>query len=430
MPFHLKQTPVGVRDYLPDELLHRREIEKGVADLFGLFGYSEVETPSFEFARVLAASTGYDLDEYTYQFTDRDGEALALRPEMTTPIARLVASRMSGSLGPLRLFYVTNVFRYADPSERHRREFRQAGVELIGSASPMADAEVIALAIQALKERGIPGCEVHIGHIGFVEALMEGLALSRDVREKIRQLLLSQDYVMYRRVLSDSVRAEARVPLLALLELSGGSEVLDRASDLLAQAGRECEDLEHLRKVLCCLKGYGVEENCLLDLALVKNFRYYTGIVFEGYARGVGYSLFGGGRYDGLLSQFGRDTPSTGFAMGIERVQSALVASGSREDRDYRRACVCQASFEESVTEVALREISELRRLGVSIRVSMDGQEDGWGKDQVGVHLSYIEGLDPLRPKVVLRVEGKWAALEQTVRLVESVVGESRLEVR
>lgn len=340
-------TPRGTRDLLPAEAALRRSVEERIRRVFAGFGYREVVTPMFEREVVLVKGIPPGRDEYVFRFFSPDGEVLALRSDLTTPIARLVTQRLGEEPRPLRLSYVADVFRWAEPGGGRQRQFAQAGVELVGAAGPAADAEVVLLAVQALEEAGVEDFRLDLGQVGCFSGLLADLGLAAAEQEAVHQAFLAKDWVgletTLRRVCPDPDR---RRRILALTELRGGREVLDEARQALGKtAGGDsagsCEALgalANLEAVWDILDGFGVTGRLSLDLGLVKDLTYYTGLVLEGYVPRLGYTVCTGGRYDGLYAQFGRDEPATGFALGLERVTEALArqnpAGGGTGARD------------------------------------------------------------------------------------------------
>lgn len=318
------QTPKGVRDFVGPEAAAKRAVEDAFRQTFARWGYEEVITPTVEFFEALALGDGPDLSDKMFRFFDREGNMLALRPEMTTPIGRVVAARLQDAPKPLRLFYVANVFRYEERRIGRGREFWQAGVELIGSASAAADAEVIALALAALDAAGLESFRVDVGQVGYFHGLLEEAGLEGEARRAVRRALLRRDYVALEEALEEtSLPGRVVDALRRLPRLRGGMDVLDEAL-ALSDHPRAREAVESLRDVMGVLADYGVADRVGIDLGMIKDLDYYTGMVLEGYSEAVAFPLCTGGRYDGLLGRFGYPCPATGFVVGVEGVLLAL----------------------------------------------------------------------------------------------------------
>lgn len=311
-----KQLPYGVADLFFNDAARKRAVERALADVFSRWGYSEIIPPMFEHYESAAAEAGPQLRDEMYRFFDRDGRTLALRADFTIPTARIVGTKLYDRAMPLRFFYVGSVFRYEEPQAGVRREFTQAGVELVGAATADADAEVIALAMNSLRALGLDDFRFTLGNAAYLQALVGGedsLALRDAIRRK-NSAALGQ---WLDELTIEPVRKKA---LKLLPSLWGGVEVLDRAGVPNREAR---EAIEHLRAVLARLRQYGLDDFVTVDLAENRGMAYYTGILFEGFVEGLGFSVASGGRYDDLVSHFGPSIPAVGFAIGIERVMMA-----------------------------------------------------------------------------------------------------------
>lgn len=321
------QTPRGVKDLLPADVQWRQQLEAAIRQAFSRWGYHEVETPTFEYFETF--NRGQATFEQAYTFLDQDGQLLALRSDLTTPIARMVASRLRQAPKPLRLAYAADTFRYDAGRLGAGREQRQAGVELIGAAHPAADAEAIAFAAVLLASLGVAGAQFDIGHGQFLHGLMQECPVQAE-RVSIRRALVLQDYVELQRIVRGSGLPDKTKDLLCRVDrLRGGPEVIDyargRTDNAVALAA-----LDNLAAVCERVAAYGIESPINIDLSIAKALDYYTGMVLEGYAPELGALLVSGGRYDGLHAQFGEDVPAVGFALELEAVMLVLEAQGCR----------------------------------------------------------------------------------------------------
>ena len=327
------QTPRGVRDILPPEAQAKSRLEAKASAYLEAWGFERVYTPTFEFYDALAQGDGPVIAEKLYRFVDRDGMTLALRPEMTTPIARVAATRYRDEAAPLRLYYVGSVFRYDEPQTGRHREFTQVGVELIGVDHPAADAEVVLLAIGVLEHLGLSSLKIDLGQIGYFHGLIEGIRDAGYVAE-LKQALLARDYVRYEALVTGGpVEPARREALLALPGLRGTKEALEEARRLAQGAPGSLAAVENLRAIYSLIEAYGLADRVAVDLGMVKDFDYYSGLLLEGYTPELGFTLCTGGRYDTLVGKFGREAPATGFAFGVERAMLALHRQGRREPR-------------------------------------------------------------------------------------------------
>ena len=357
----LLETPYGTRDFLPNEATVKREVEQKIFELFAGFGYEEVVTPTMEYLETLTTSGGRVLEPHLFKMFDGNNRTLALRHEMTTPIARLAVNRLNDAPLPLKLSYNTNVFRFRKNQPGRQCEFYQAGVELLGVSNAFADAEVIALAAQALNVAGLKDFKICLGQVDFAGGLLENL--SPDVQAQIKSAIERHDIVALKNL--DIADALKKIPTL-----QGGYEILE-AAESLADNDRSRKALDNLTEIYRLLNFYGVADKITFDLGLIRDFEYYTGMVFEAYSPGVGYSLAGGGRYDNMLKDFGSACPATGFALGIERVLDARKFQGVEEDS---RAKNFYLSYSVGFEAAAIKTAAGLRAAGNVVEVSLAPQ--------------------------------------------------------
>ena len=324
------QLPKGVKIYLPDEAATKRVVEERLLGVFRRWGYREVVTPTYEYFDVLSKGTDHELQEGMFKMVDREsGRLLALRADITPQIARIVATRMRDEPKPLRLGYVTNVFRFDEPQVGRYREFYQAGVELVGLPNPEGDAEMIAMTVEGLRALGLSEFQIDVGQTGFFRGILEDLGADPDTARGLRSALARKDVsALERRVADLGAPAAVSELLLALPALYGRGDVLDRAEALVKNARSEAA-LANLAEVYRLLRVYGLADSVLLDLGEVRGFDYYSGVHFEAYVSGLGAPLVGGGRYDQMLAHFGYDCPATGFAFEVGRALLALESQGA-----------------------------------------------------------------------------------------------------
>ena len=310
----LLEIPSGVQCFLGDEARLRREIERVAADVFRGWSYEEIVLPLFDFDDVFTRGGGVSSTDGVYRFIGRDGEVMALRADFTALVAKVVVSRLSKKELPLRLFYSGEVLRYQPPRAGRREELFQIGLEHLGAGGVAADVETILVAREALSKLGIDDAVFTLGHVGFALELLAG------VEEPERSLALEA----LRRHDRDGLRRIVGTASLDLTALSGGVEVIEQARD--ATGSREA--LARLEAVVSELSALGLERQIRLDLSEVRDFDYYTGLVFEIHAQGAGLELGGGGRYDSLLGRFGRELPAVGFYLSLDRVSELLAKRG------------------------------------------------------------------------------------------------------
>lgn len=316
--------PDGVKDYLSDELMIKRKIEFKLRELFISWGYEEILPPSFEYYDTFK-NTLRSIDEKDiFRFFDKEGDILALRPDVTTQIARIIAARYKDDMVK-RFCYITNVFRYDEPQAGRLREFTQGGIELTGIKSDEADAEVIALAIRSLNDIGIYDFKIDVGQVEFLDGFFEDLHLKDELVEKLKLYVSMKNLSGLERYLDElDIDVSVKQLLLMLPELFGGYEVLDKARAMTSNR-KALDAIENLRGIYKVLKDLEMDRYVIFDLGTTQKLNYYTGIVFKGFVRDIGYGILAGGRYDNLVSNFGINRAAVGFAIGIERAMLALV---------------------------------------------------------------------------------------------------------
>jgi ATP phosphoribosyltransferase regulatory subunit len=323
------QLPKGAKLYLPDEAARKRHVEMRLLRVFTAWGYREIVTPSFEYFDVLSLGTDVELQEKMFKLVDREtGRLLALRADVTPQIARIVATRLRDEPRPIRLAYVTNVFRYDEPQVGRYREFYQAGVELVGLEKPEADAEMIAMTVEGLRALGLQRFQIDVGQAEFVRGLLDEIKTDRNRARELHVALLRKDASALERLVGEiAPAAHLADALLALPALVGRDDALARAGRLARNARSE-RALENLSEVYRLVRIYGLADQVILDLGEVRGFDYYSGVHFEAYVAGLGASIAGGGRYDQMIGRFGYDCPSTGFAFDVGRALLAMETQG------------------------------------------------------------------------------------------------------
>ncbi|HSI79916.1 MAG TPA: ATP phosphoribosyltransferase regulatory subunit [Solirubrobacterales bacterium] len=313
--------PPGTRDILPDEMRELRRLRAALVDAFERFGYGEVATPTIEYEEVLARGDERGAP-VAYRFFDEHGELLAMRSDMTVPIARLVANRFAASEPPFRLCYIASAYRAVRPQRGQLREFTQAGVELIGAGAPDGTAEVIEVLSAALDAAGLGRAVIGLGDSELYRQVLDELGVAGEERDRVLDCLARHDHVgLEGEVGRLEIAAADRETLLELPTLRGGPEVLERARSLGGEATERAT--RRLAGTYDAIAARGGADRVSLDLGLLRDLGYYTGAILEVYDPALGHILGGGGRYDELMSRFGRPLPAAGFALHLERLHIA-----------------------------------------------------------------------------------------------------------
>ncbi len=337
------QRPRGTRDFTPDVMSRRLAFENLLESKALSHGFKRVQTPIFETLDLFTAKSGPGVVKQLYAFQDKSDRALTLRPELTAPVMRMVSEEMRAFPKPLRLSYFGQCFRYEESKKGRYREFFQYGAELIGASGPIAEAEVVALAIDMLDGCGLQEYEVRIGHVGVLRDILTGLGLSTEgevespVASAMRLLDKGDWDGLGELFAANGIDSSATQNLRSLSQLDGGIETLDSARDILSNMGVSLESLDELASMLSALDALAPTPPSLkVNLCVARGLDYYTGMVFEVNVAELGGEgqVLGGGSYR-LLHLFGLDDldPSCGFGLGFDRVLLALEAQASREGR-------------------------------------------------------------------------------------------------
>lgn len=324
MDRQLLHTPEGVRDIYGKEYLRKQEVEDRLHESIRLYGYEELQTPTFEFFDVFSKEIGTTPSRELYKFFDKEGNTLALRPDFTPSIARCAAKYFSEERIPLRFSYLGNTFINTSNLQGKLKESTQMGAELIGDGSVEADAEVISLVIRALLHAGLQRFQVSIGEVEYFKGLCEEAGLDEETEMDLRACISGKNYFAAQELLQErGVKEPYYSSLRRAADLFGDMRSLSMARSMVNNT-RSLAAIERLEKLREALAVYGVSEYISFDLGLLSKYRYYTGVVFRAYTYGVGDAIVKGGRYDHLLRQFGKEAPAIGFCMVIDHILEAL----------------------------------------------------------------------------------------------------------
>nr|WP_295971580.1 ATP phosphoribosyltransferase regulatory subunit [uncultured Bacillus sp.] len=389
------EKPLGMRDTLPELYEMKHSVRISISEVMKQWGYQFIETPTLEYYETVGAASAI-LDQQLFKLLDQQGHTLVLRPDMTSPIARVAASKLLKEDLPLRLGYSANVFRAQQREGGRPAEFEQIGVECIGDSTISADGESIALLIDSLTETGLVNFQLSVGHIGFVKEFFIDILGTEERVNALTTFLYEKNYVGYREHVKQlTLSSIDKQRLLNFLKLRGGAEVIEAALELLENEKGKTALLE-LQQLWDILTDYGqAGTRVKFDLTLVSHMSYYTGILFEVYADQVGFPIASGGRYDRLLKKFGKDTGATGFAIRLDRLLEAL---GEISEAKEPVQCIL---FSSERRKEAIALAAEKRKAGIKVAL----------QDISGV--SDIDACTKLYEEVVMLVgkAGKESAL-------------------
>ncbi|MCI8726217.1 MAG: ATP phosphoribosyltransferase regulatory subunit [Hungatella sp.] len=362
MAAELFHTPEGVRDLYDKECARKLAVSERISQVFHLYGYQDIETPTFEFFDVFNKERGSVSSREMFKFFDRDNNTLVLKPDVTPAIARCVAKYFMEETLPVRLCYRERTFTNNTSYQGRLKEVTQTGVELIGDDSSTADGEMIAMVIDGLKASGLKEFQVEVGQMEFFRGLVEEAGMDEETEEILREQIENKNYfgveeLVSRRNLPDTLREV----FLKLPELFGTLEEIKKVKSMIRNQ-RSLKAIERLEEVQAILEDYEMEEYVSYDLGMLSKYQYYTGIIFKAYTYGTGEYIVTGGRYDKLLVQFGKDVPAVGFAIVVDQLMLAMA----RQKIDIRvKMPDIMVVYEAGVQDKAVKTAHSLRKNGV-----------------------------------------------------------------
>lgn len=356
MKRNLLHTPEGVRDIYNGECAQKLHIQDCIHNVINKYGYSDIQTPSFEFFDIFNKERGSVASNYMFKLFDREGNTLVLRPDMTPSIARCAAKYFENDLDPIRLCYAGNTFVNNSRYQGRLKEVTQVGCELINDNSITADVEMVATLVESILSTGLTEFQVEIGHVGFFKGLVEEAGLDEESALELRQVIRDKNIFRVGELIEEGNDSFYMLP-----QLFGGVEILDKAKTI-TQNETALNAIKHLEEVFELLKVYGFDKYVTVDLGMLSELDYYTGIIFQGYTYDVGEPIAGGGRYDKLIGQFGNDKASIGFCITIDILHQALKRQGIEiETGSKAKLLVCSADMREN----GIRLASYFRNKGV-----------------------------------------------------------------
>lgn len=330
------KKPRGTRDFFFDEMRERKKTENILRKVFENYVYQEIKTPLFEDLSLFTTKSGEQIIDQLYNFTDKSNREIALRPEITAPVARLYINGLQKTSKPIKLYYFGSCFRYERPQKGRFRQFWQFGCELIGAKSPEGEAEVIAMAEQSLRSLGISTAEIHINHLGIIRALFEHFKINIDIQEKMITLIDKGNKELFERELSKNNLIEdsnLKDILVKLIDFVGNTDVLDDVEKLLSDYEETKDSINEFKELINLLNSFNVS-NYTVNLGIARGLDYYTGTVFEIYIPELGAQkqVAGGGVYN-LVELFGGEKiESTGFAFGFDRLMNAIEHNKAKKE--------------------------------------------------------------------------------------------------
>ena len=366
----LLHTPEGVRDIYNSEAKRKLVLQNSLSSAMESYGFDPIQTPSFEFFDIFSRDIGTTPSKDLYKFFDKDGETLVLRPDMTPSVARCAAKYYMEDERPLRFYYLGNTFVNNHGSYQGRlNETTQIGAELIGDPGVEADAEVVALICNCLLKSGLNNFQISIGQVDFFKSILDSAGVEAEDEVVLRELISKKNFFGVEEFLEEKHYPESITNILKRLpNMFGNTEVLSEAKSLTDDK-RALASIDRLEQLYKVLKTYGLETQVSFDLGMLSKYKYYTGIIIKAYTYGLGEPIVTGGRYDRLLSSFGKSAAAVGFVIGVDQLMMAL----SRQDieipvkKDTFILQYGEEDFEEAV-KLAMR----LRDKGLKVKLLSD----------------------------------------------------------
>ncbi|HAU85473.1 MAG TPA: ATP phosphoribosyltransferase regulatory subunit [Lachnospiraceae bacterium] len=359
--------PEGVRDIYNGECQLKLSIEQKMHQVLHSYGFSDIQTPMFEFFDVFSKERGTIASREMYKFFDRDNNTLVLRPDMTPAIARCVGKYFKEEELPLRLCYKGSTFINTTSYQGKLKETTQLGAELINDGSVDADAEMIALTIECLKNTGLEDFQVEIGHAEFLIGLLEEAKFDENETEQLKELIEKKNVFGVEELVEEKKLPEnIKELLLKITDMYGDIENISHAKTL---TNNPCavKAIERLEELYAILKSYGVSDYVTFDLGLISKYNYYTGIIFKAYTYGTGEPIVKGGRYDNLMKQFGKEAPAIGLAIVVDQLMTAIDKQDNEDNESKESYLVL---YENNCRKKAIDYAKSCRQEGKEIQLT------------------------------------------------------------
>jgi len=368
------KTVRGMRDFLPEEAKIMKFIEGKARRVAELYGYNEIITPVVESYELLSAKAGEEVRSRMFTFKDLGGRNVALRPEFTASVARLVATTFKNEPKPLRLFCIGNIYRYDEPQKGRYREFWQSNYELMGSDKPEADAEILMLTDSLMKMAGLKKCSFKVGHVGILRGILSEEKLDDDAQNRILQLMDKKQYEDALRLVEDSGASKNCLNVLKdLIKLKGSKilEITEKIKKLVEGYEKAVDAADNLYEILKLVLESGCKVDMTVEAGFARGLEYYTGMIVEPSVPELAIALGGGGRYDKLIELFGGEpTPAVGIAHGIDRIMLAMQAQNAKMKTKEEKTVMIIPVKDELKGE-ALKIAQTLREADISVEVEV-----------------------------------------------------------
>ncbi|MDD6446244.1 MAG: ATP phosphoribosyltransferase regulatory subunit [Lachnospiraceae bacterium] len=395
MTDQMLHTPDGVRDIYNGECRQKLLLQDRLHEVLAQYGYRDIQTPTFEFFNIFGKEIGTTPSKDLYKFFDKDGNTLVLRPDFTPSIARSAAKYYTEEDMPVKLCYMGNTFINSSSYQGRLKETTQCGAELIGDNSVDADAEILAMVVDSMLASGLKEFQISVGHAQFFQGLVEAAGLNEEAEQELRELLSNKNYFGVEELVEGITMEE---PLKKLFALLGSFETdideLAEAKSLAENYPKILSAITDLEKLGTFLRMYGIEKYVSFELGIISDYHYYTGIIFAGYTFGTGEPIVKGGRYDKLLTSFGKDAPAIGFAIVVDQLLNALSRQKINLPVRENHTLIL---YPEHLMEKAVQKAQRLRKQGghVSLVLMKEGKsKDDYLNYAMKNHISKVEFIE------------------------------------
>lgn len=395
MTDQMLHTPDGVRDIYNGECKQKLLLQERLHDVLKRYGYQDIQTPTFEFFNIFSQEVGTTPSRDLYKFFDKEGNTLVLRPDFTPSIARSAAKYYTEEDMPVKLSYMGNTFINSSAYQGRLKETTQCGAELIGDGSVAADAEILAMVVDSLRNSGLTEFQISVGHARFFQGLVEAAGLDEEQEEELRALLSNKNFLGVEEFAEQLDLTENLKQLMFLLgSFETAEEELSEAESLAKDYPMILSAVKELEELGSYLKLYGIEKYISFELGIISSYHYYTGIIFAGYTFGTGEPVVRGGRYDKLLTYFGKNAPSIGFAIVVDQLMAAL--SRQKISLSVSEESILLIYKKEKIEE-AIKKAQKLREQGkiVTMIPLLEGQnKDYYINYAMKNHIAEVDFMD------------------------------------
>lgn len=395
MKNQLLHTPDGVRDIYNGECRKKLYIQDKLHNVLLRYGYHDIQTPTIEFFKIFSSEIGTTPSKDLYKFFDKEGNTLVLRPDFTPSIARSAVKYYVDEDMPVKLCYMGNTFINSSDYQGRLKETTQCGAELIGDSTVAADAEIIALTVASLLEVGLKQFQISVGHSKFFAGLIEAAGIDEEQEAMLRDLISNKNFFGVEEFIETlNLNDELNKLFMMLGNFDSKEEEISEAKALAESYPVIKEAITELEDLSAYLKMYEIDKYVTIELGIISDYKYYTGIIFSGYTFGTGEPIVKGGRYDSLLKRFGKDAPAIGFAIVVDQLMAAISRQNIQLGISDNSAMVV---YDKDCAKDAISRAMALRKQGVNVELlqaSDSHTKDDYAAYAVKMRINKVEFIN------------------------------------